>query len=187
METKNRICAMCGRPKAPMDGGLESDSGKFVCFDCLRKEYVVDCEPSPETEGSDCYPARSGGKVRDLRRQCVFTIRGTTRFPGRDSTVGAFLDEQDRMARTVKGWDPSCDHWDVKGDFEVSVLDEDLWNFYGILRRHGLKEIREVLCDWRPPSEDRRAYINRLAEDSLEYRTQFREGAISFDMAWNAI
>ena len=183
MKTENRTCARCGKATAPADGGVEVFSGRFVCFDCLKNEYVIDCDPDPKRKTTEeGVPA----EVRDLRRQCVFTIAGKTEFPTRDTRMGEFRDEWDRLTRSVKGWDASCDRWDFYGNFEISVLDEDLWEFYGVMKRHGMT-VTDVQCNWRSAPASLRERIVRAAGEAVEYRSRPYDGKIMFDYAWDTI
>ena len=172
MKAEKKICARCGRQVLPVFGGVDPSSGVFVCYDCLEKE----CTADPDDE-----------KIRDLRRECVFTITGTTEFPTRDTRMGEFRDEWDELTKAIKGWNASCDRWDFYGNFEISVLDEGLWDFYGAIMRHGVT-ISDVQCNWKSASGVCREAIIRLANTAVEYRSKpLSGGKTMFDRVWNAI
>lgn len=169
MKAEKKTCAICGLSKDPVYGGLEDSGGRFLCHDCITKEYSKD-----------------DAEVRDLRRECVFTITGTTEFPTRDTRMGEFRDEWDELTKAIKGWNASCDRWDFYGNFEISVLDEGLWDFYGAIMRHGVT-VSDVQCNWRPAHGKHREEIIRLANMAVEFRTWSKDRMQAFDRAWNAI
>lgn len=172
MKAEMKICARCGRQVTPVFGGVDPSSGMYMCHDCLKKEYTA----VPDEDA-----------VRDLRRECVFTITGTTEFPTRDTRMGEFRDEWDALTRSVKGWNPACDRWDFYGNFEISVLDEGLWDFYGAIMRHGVT-ISNIQCNWKSATGTRREDIIRMANTAVEYRSKpLSGGKTMFDRAWNAI
>ena len=171
METKNRICAGCGKSKDPVYGGLEESSGRFLCYDCLKKEYGTDDDDE---------------WIKALREECVFTISGKTEFPTRDTRMGEFRDEWNRLTSVIKGWSPSCDRWDFYGNFEISVPDEGLWDFYGAILRHGVT-ISDVQCNWKSAHGKHREEIIRVANMAVEFRSRPNDGMQAFDRAWNAI
>lgn len=172
MKAEMKKCNMCGRQVPPVFGGVDPSSGVFTCHDCMEKERTAD----PDKDA-----------VRDLRRECVFTITGKTEFPTRYTPMGEFRDEWNRLTHVIKGWNASCDRWDFYGNFEISVLDEGLWDFYGAIMRHGVT-ISDVQCNWRYAPKARREDIIRLANTAVEYRSKpLSGGRTMFDRAWNAI
>ena len=174
MKAEMKICAICGRQTPPVFGGVDPSSDMFLCQRCMEKEYAKGSDPNEDA-------------VRDLRRECVFTITGTTEFPTRDTRMGEFRDEWDELTKAIKGWNASCDRWDIYGNFEISVLDEGLWDFYGAIMRHGVT-ISDVQCNWRYAPKARREDIIRLANTAVEYRSKpLSGGRTMFDRAWNAI
>lgn len=124
--------------------------------------------------------------ARELRKDCVFTISGKTEFPTMDTRMGEFRDEWDELTKAVKGWNPACDRWDIFGNFEISVPDEDLWDLYGAVKRHGIT-ISDVQCNWRSATGTCREDIIDMANEAVRWRSSPSDGRITFDYLWDRI